>query len=309
MGAPEILPSQPLHVTLALDHAMAQHLASANAIVAEAESLEVDSLPMAEYANGFLRELKAKKTRIEQMHDDIVNPVKLALANAKKWFTPSIDAHDQAERIVKGKLADFTRKEAERVAAERRAQEEAARQRREQAERDAAAAQARAAAAAAESRRKAAEAAEKERQALAAGNARAAAAAAAERAKQEEAERQKIAEGERKAAEAQLAAAAAPVVEVREAEKIAGFSMRSAWEAERTAPDDATAIRLIAEAICGVRVADSKAVLTGTQRHDLIALLKIDTAAANRLAKALKGSFNVPGFRAVDKPVPVSRAK
>ena len=299
MGTPESgMTPQPLQVTLALTDAHQQHLAQAQAIIAEANGLVVDSLPMAEHANGVLRDIKARRSRIEEMHNDIVNPVKLALANAKKWFMPSLDAHDQAEQIVKGKLAAFTKQEQARAAAEQKARDEAARRAREEAEQKAAAERARAAAAAAEARRKAEEAAERERKAREEGNARAAAAAAAERAKQEENERQRIAEGERKAAEAQLTAAAAAknAAPVQEAAKVDGFSLRDSWGAELaqgTEEDEA-------------KLAIARAIAAG--RHELLALIKIDTTTANKMAKALKKNFNVPGMCAINNPVPVSRA-
>lgn len=294
MGAPEPL---PLQVTLQLDESMRQHLAEAHGVVALAESYVVDSAPMAAAANTELRGIKLRRGRIEAMKKDFVRPAKDIIANAEKWFAPSLEAHDKAEAIIKGKLADFTRKEAERVAAERRAQEEAERRAREEADRKAAAERARAEAAAAEARRKAAEAAERERRAREEGNARAAAAAAAKRAQLEEEERQRLAEGERKAAEAQLAAAAAAqnTAPVREAEKVEGFSMRDNWIAE-LAPgkteDEAKA--LVVRAVAG-------------GRDDLLSLLKLDLSAAAKLAKALKKNFNVPGLQAVNKPVPVSR--
>jgi hypothetical protein len=279
-------------VTLALAEAQQQQLATASAIVAEADDLVVDSLPMAEHAQGFLRDLRARRSRIEAMHDDIVNPLKAALAGARKWFLPSLAAHDQAEVIVKGKLASFTLQEQERAAAERRAREDAERKAREAAEREAAAARERARVAAEEASRKAQEAAEREQKAREEGNHRAAAAAAAERARRDEEARQKVEEGERKAAEAQLAAAAQAGPEVREAAKVAGFGLRDAWSAEATV-EETEAVRLIAAALAA--------------RPELAGLLKLDMPAANRMAKALRKNFNVPGLKAVNKPVPVSR--
>jgi hypothetical protein len=226
------------------------------------------------------------------MHDDIVNPLKAALAGARKWFLPSLAAFDTAEVVVKGKLKSFTLREEERAAAERREREEAERKAREAAEREAAAARERARIVSEELRRKAQEAAEREQKARDEGNHRAAAAAAAERARRDEEARQKVEEGERKAAEAQLAAAALPMAEVREAAKVAGFGLRDAWSAEATV-EETEAVLLIAAAL--------------TARPELAGLLKVDWPAANRMAKALRRNFNVPGLRAVNKPVPVSR--
>lgn len=43
-------------------------------------------------------------------------------------------------------------------------------------------------------------------------------------------------------------------------------------------------------------------------RPELISMLKLDMVAANKMAKALKGNFNVPGLKAINKPVAASRA-
>ena len=42
-------------------------------------------------------------------------------------------------------------------------------------------------------------------------------------------------------------------------------------------------------------------------RPELLRLLSLNTGAATKLAKALEGSFNVPGMRAQNKPVVTSR--
>lgn len=295
MGAPD--PQfQPIALTVTLDEARQQQLAAANAVVADAEALVVDGPEMAEYANTTLRELKARKERVEAMHEDICGPIRLALANARKWFTPSIDAFDRAEKIVKAKLGAWTQ-EQQRIAEEaRRKAAEEARKAREEADRKAAAERARAEQAAAEARKKA-EAAEAARlKAEAEGNARAAREAAASKAKAEEEERQRLAAGERKAQELELAAAAAAPTAVVEAPKApAGFSMRKNWIAELapdTSEDDA-------------KLAIVRAIAGG--RNDLLALLELDMKSATKLAKALETKFNVPGLKARNAPVPTSR--
>lgn len=303
---------QPLNVTVTLDDAKQQHLAAAGAIVAEAKDLVIDSPPMAQFANTFLRDIKTKKTRIQAMHDDIVGPLKLALANAKGWFTPSLDAHDEAEGIVKEKLADFSKREQERAAAEERARRDAERRAREEAEQLAAAARARAeeaarkarqeAAAAEEARRKAEEEARVAREA---GNKKAAAeaerraqAAAAESAKKEEEERQRREGAEREVARIQMesavkAQASAPVVTAPTT--IKGFGMRKNWVAELADDvDEDRAKALIVQAI-------------SEGRRDLLGLLSLNLPAANKLAKAQEKNFNVPGLKARNDEIATSR--
>jgi hypothetical protein len=294
MGAPET-PFQPIALTVALDDARQQQLAAALAVVEDAQSLVIDSPQMAEYANTFLRDVKTRKERVEAMHEDICGPIRLALANARKWFTPSIDANDQAERIVKAKLSAWTQQQARIADEARRKAAEEARRVREEAERKAAAERARAEQAAAEARRKAEDAAKREAEAKATGNARAAAAAAAERARREEEERQKREDGERKAQEIEMAAASAPVAIIEEQKGPAGFSMRKNWIAE-LAPDTSEddAILQIVRALAGGRT-------------DLVSLLDIDWKAAKQLAKAQEKNFNVPGLKARNDPVPTSR--
>lgn len=311
MGAPD--PQfNPIAVTVALDEARQQHLAAAQAVVADAEALVIDGAPMAEYANTMLRDVKGRKTRIEAMHEDIVGPIRLALANARKWFTPAIEANEKAESIIKGKLMDFSRKEAERVAFEERARKDAERRAREQAERDAAAARARAEEAARKARQEAeAAATERKKQEEEAarqradGNKQAAAdaerraqAAAAEQARKEEEERQRRENAEREAQRIQVesaarAAAAAPIVVA--AAEVKGFGSRKNWGAELV--EDATEDQA---KLCIV-----KAIAAG--RNDLLSLLTLDMKAANKLAKALEANFNVPGLKARNNPIPTSR--
>lgn len=299
MGAPEAMPMQ---ITLQLDDAMRRHLAEAEGIVEIAESFIIDCAEVAQAANTELREIKARRVRIETMKKDFVRPAKEIIANAEKWFDPSLEAHERAEQILKQRLGAWTA-EQQRLADERRRQAEAeARRLRLEAEQKAAAERARAEAAAAEARRKAEEAAERERRAREEGNARAAAAAAAERAKREEEERQRLAEGERKAQEAELVAAAAPTPHsVSELQKVDGFSMRKNWISE-LADDTPTvdqALEKIVAAIAGVPV------ITG--RRDLLSLLTLDMKAANRLAKAQEKNFSVPGLKARNAPIATSR--
>lgn len=317
MGAPETAQFQPMKLTLALDEAHRQHLEASQVIVADAEALVVDSAEMAQYANGMLRDIKGRKTRIETMHEDIVGPIRTALANARKWFTPSIEAHEKAETIVKGKISEFSRKEAERIALEDRRRRDAERQAREQAERDAAAAKARAEEAARKSREEA-RIAEEERKrqeeaarlARESGDKRAAAdaerkaqAAAAENARKEEEARQRTETADNEANRIRLEAetrATANAPTVSTATKIDGFGERKNWLAE-FAPDT-TEEQALEKVICSIAGVEK---LAG--RRDLLSIVALNMKKAKELAKAQEKNFNVPGLQAVNRPIPVSR--
>lgn len=317
MGAPEA-PFQPMQLTVALDEARQQQLAAAQSVVEEANGLEIDSPPMAEYANTLLRDVKERKTRIQAMHDDIVGPIRLALNNAMKWFKPSLESFDVAEGIIKRKLQDFARKEGERIAELERARKAAERAAREEAERQAAAARARAEEAARQEREKSA-AAEAERKRLeeaaakarAEGDAKAAAEAdrqakakAAEAAQRDERERQQREAAEREAERILMDAAAraqAAAKTVHTATKIAGFTQRKNWIAELD--DDTTEVQAVEKIVCAIAGVDK----LPEARKDLLALLALDMKSARARAKALEERFSVPGMRARNNPIASSK--
>lgn len=307
MGAPETT----LQITLAMDEQMRSQLRQTEGIVAVAEAFEIDSAAMAEAANREIREIKARAKQIEELRRGFLEPAQQIIARAKALFNPALDALGRAEEILKGKLAQWKILEDERVARERREREEAERRARAEAEARAAAERAKAEEAARKAReeaeaaeRRRREAEEAARRAREEGDRRAAAeaerraqAAAAERARREEEERLRLEEGERKAAEIQLAAAAAVPSQapVQEAAVPAGFTLRDNWVAELEPGKTEDQVK---EEIV-------RAIAAG--RTDLLSLLALDMKAASKLAKALTKQFNVPGLRAVNKPVPVSR--
>lgn len=297
-----------MSITLRLNEAQQARLRESNGLVVEAQACVIDGHDMAVMGKANLDKVIKFKTFLKAEKQDYVRPAKEIIAKAEAVYDVHIAAAEQAEQIYRQRLGAYQVAEQRRIEDARQKQQEEERRRREQAERDAAAARARGEAQAAEARRKAEEAAEAERKAHAEGNARAAAAAAAERAKREEEERQRREQAAREEERIRMeAAATAPTSDVPEVQKIAGLGSRDNWVTELTVVDPVMALRLICEAICGVRIADTKRVLTDATRHDLLALLKFDESAANKLAKALKAAFNVPGYRAVNKPTTVNR--
>jgi hypothetical protein len=253
---------------------------------------------LAQETNTELRSVKATIARVKEQKDGFVAPAKQIIANAHALFDPAIQALVAAEMHLKGQLTAYTEREDKRLEDARRAREAEERAARQKAAEDAAAVLARAEQEAQQRAREAAEAEARRKAAEDAGNDRAAKAAAAEKAKAEEQARAAIENGAAKAAEATLAASAFPAnAVVPERVKIDGYSTRENFVAELDTgcTEDIAKDRIVAAIAAG--------------RTDLRPLLALDMVAANRLAKALKGSMNVPGLRAVDRPVGTSRKK
>lgn len=308
MNAPE---PRELSISLALTPQLVADLGREAGALAVAQAYEIDCPEMAVEANRELQNVKQRLKLVEEWRERFLAPVRQLTDTANEFFNPARAALQGAEAHLKTALLGWNKKEEERVATERRAAEEAARRARAEAEAQAAAVRARAEQEAAQKRLQAALAeAERQRQEkeaarlraegnakAAAEAARAAAAAAAESAKREEEARGKIEAGEAKAQQTTMAAAAMPVEVAAPPAKLAGFSSRDNWVADFEPGQDEDAVKLL---IVKAIVAEG--------RNDLLSLLTLDAGAVKRLAKALKGNFNVPGLKAVNKPVAASRA-
>lgn len=293
MGATE----QVLSVQLTMTPEIAATLQRESGALEVAQAFRVDSPDMAVFANSELKLVKERTARLKELKAGFVAPAKQIIGNAEALFDPPLAALDAAEKHLKGELTTWTA-EQERIADEaRRAREAEERKRRQEAEAKAAAERAKAEEIAREERRKAAEAEVARVKALAEGNAKAAAKAASDAAAAEQRGKAAIENAEVKATQIELASVSMPsTVVVPEPQKLEGFSTRDNWVAElndSVTEDQATL--LIAQAIA-------------TGRTDLLPLLKRDPAACNRLAKAQKKSMNVPGMRAVNRPIAASRA-
>lgn len=300
MGADD---KQVLSVSLTMTPELASELQRETGALEVARAYVIDSPDMAKEANSELRAVKARITRLKELKGGFVAPAKQIIANAEALFDPAINANTEAEKYLKGALLTYQQEEERKADEARRAREAEERAARQKAEQEAAAARARAQEQAAAAQKAAREAEERRVAAEREGNARAAAAAAAEAAKQQEKAQAALETGEAKAVEAVLAASAQPLMtSVAQPTKIAGFSMRDNWQGELLPNVDiARALDLIIAGITGVAPEDFK-------RRDLLASLQVDTATINKLAKGLKSNMNVPGFRAVNKPVGASRA-
>lgn len=308
MGNPNEL---PLTIQLTMDEQMRSQLRQTEGVVAVAESYVIDSSEVAELANTELREIKMRAKRVEELRKGFISPAQQIIENARALFNPALQALAHAETILKNRLTAWTTEQEQRAAEARRKAEEEERRCRAEAEAAAAAERARAEEAARKAREEArlaeearARAEAEARNAREVGNRKAAAeaerraqAAAAEAAKREEEARACIEAGESKANEALLSAAATPVpTQAQEPAKVAGFGLRDNWIAELEPGKTDDQVKLLVV----------QAIAAG--RSDLLSLMKLDMSAASKLAKALKGNFNAPGMRAINKPIAASRA-
>ena len=279
-------------VTVELSPEALREISATASALAVAQSYEVDCVEMAQALADERRAWAAKIDLLTKFEDGALAPAKKALVEMKAWVANQFGTkradYTAARDLAGQKLLAWDQQEKSRLAREQAERDTVARQLRQAADIKAAAERARSEEQAREARRKEQEAREAQAKALAEGNARAAAAAAAEAAKQAEKAAAAVENGEAKAQAVQLEAAAhvqaAPVATVV---KIAGQSSREAWVAElKSGVNIDQAKLMIVEAIAG-------------GRHDLLALLELNTAPRgplNKLAAALKGSMNVPGF-------------
>lgn len=288
----------PLSVTLSMSDEIRATLARDEGAVQEAQAYVIDASEVADLAKEELDGVKARARRLKELKDGFVAPAKQILENAASLFNPALESLARAEAVLKSALLAWNNdQEQKRIDAKRKADAEE-RERRQKAEQEAAAAHARAAEQAREQERAAAEAEQKRQEAQASGDAKAAAKFAAAAAKAAEAAVAAIENGNAKAADVLVAATAgAPATIVPEVAKVAGLSFRDNWKAEflpNTSEDDA--LKLIVAA-------------AATTRPDLLALLRLDTPSADRLAKAQKSLMSVPGLHAVNRPIAASRSR
>jgi hypothetical protein len=258
-----------------------------------AKSFTIDSPEMAQVAADRRALITKQITHFEDMRKSLIAPAMQIVESARGIFNPTINGLKEAKDILGKKLTVWTQEEQKRIDEENRRREEEARKARQEAERKAAEAKAEAEARERAARKAEEEADAKRKAAEEAGNKRAAEAAAraAARAREEAANAQENAEA--KSVEAQTHAAA--VVEAARPEqraKVSGFGTRENWIAEvekgKTEQDVIKAIAANLE-----------------QRPDLIGLLSLDMKAANKLAKALKSHFSVPGLVSRNNPTPI----
>lgn len=280
--------TQDLSVTLAITPEIRSVINTCTALQI-AQSWHIDDADSADAVSAERTSVKTALAEVKAWHTRFVAPAKQIMEAASDLFKPRINDLTAADEHYKGLLEDWSARERQRVAEENARREAEARKMRQEAEAKAAAERARAEEQAREARRKVQEAEAAQAKALGEGNAKAAAKAAAEAAKQTEAERAARENGEARAQQAQLeAAAAAPVL--TEVRQVAGTTMRDNW---------------IAELAPGLTEQDAKMQLIAAcvTRPDLVGLLDVKQGSIDKLAKALKSSFSVPGYVAANRPI------
>ena len=238
----------------------------------------VDSPEVADLAGQHLVGLRTRYKLLDEMRKAITRPAREIIETAQSWFMPGLNANKEADGYISGKLSGWELEQRRQAEDALRKAQEAARAERARAEAALAAERAKAEA---EARRLEAEA----------KNATDAEAAAKARILSEHAALSADAAAQ---AQQELALAPLPVVQVEEPRAIAGIGMADHWDAEPVLNWDHAKERIVAA--CG-------------QCPELLALLQIDQPAVRKLAGALKTAFNVPGLRAVNRPVARRKAK
>lgn len=295
MNAPEQIP-QTLAVTLAVTEEVRSQLGAGNDALVLAQSFEIDCAEMAQAAADQRATFSKQITHFEGMRKKLIEPSMSIIETARGWFNPMINGLTDAKKLLGDKLLVWEKQEQDRIREANRQREELARKLRQEAEQKAAQERARAEEQAREARRKAAEAEEARRKAEAEGNTRAAAAAAAAAAKAHEQATAAIENGEAAAQAAQLHAAAVATMPAQTAAKVTGFGSRENWVAELDkGMTEHDVIRKIAAVLA--------------TRPELIGLLDLNLSAANKLAKALKSAFSVPGLIAKDDRIAAGTRK
>jgi len=235
-----------------------------------AQAYEIDGPPMASAAADEVREIKSRRARLKEVRDGFIRPAKEIMDNASALFDPALNALDDAEKMLRGKLDVWNEQERKRIAEERRIQEQAAAEARRKAEEEAAALRAKAEAQAAELRRREEEVRRKAEE----GDKR----AAAEAAKLAQRAESVLEEAADKTAALHAQAAAVPLPEVND-QKVSGLGSRGRWVAE---------------------VTDMTAFLTAISgRTEFHTLVKIDQGALNKLAGVMKHVLEktIPGTK------------
>ena len=233
----------------------------------------IDSPDVADLAGQHLVGLRTRYKLLDEMRKAITRPAREIIDTAQSWFMPGLNANKEADGYISGKLSGWELEQRRQAEDALRKAQEAARAERARAE----------AALAAERAKAEAEARRLEAEAKNAADAQAAAKARV------------LAENAALAAEAaaqaqqELALAPLAVTVVEDPRGIAGIGMADHWDAEPVVSWDHAKAQIAAA--CG-------------QRPEFLALLEVDQAAVRKLAAALKMAFNIPGLRAVNRPVP-----
>lgn len=117
------------------ENAVAQQVAKldekALAELAQAQAITISSNQEYEDAGNILKQVKNRQRELEAQQKGTTAPINEALKKVRELFRGPLDKLSQAEQIIKRGMADWYRKEQQRIADERRAAAEAARKEQE----------------------------------------------------------------------------------------------------------------------------------------------------------------------------------
>lgn len=247
---------------------VASLLRQANGTNAVVTAITIDSPEMLEIGNEQLGEVKAFIKRLEADEEAAKRELLDTLNAIREDYRGPLETLRQCETLMKKSIADYLKREKERVEREQREQEEQARRAREAAARDAARVEA-------EARERAAKIAADAKAAAEAGDAGRAAALQVKAQQAEEAGAQRAADIEA----AGRIVVAAPVVA---AAKAKGFSIGTTWKGE--VQDKGKALAFVAQ---------------NPQWHHLV---EFPQAELDKAARSMKGGMSVtlPGLKSIE---------
>jgi len=272
--------------TMTVDETAQRRIGTAMTAQQFADQFVIENADHAQYASDQRAAFASAIAELKALERSIIEPANKSIEAARALFRPALEALGGARVTLQNKLTVFATAEEERVRRERAEAEERERRERQRIEEQAAADRARAEQQA-RTERERAEQFERDRQAaLDAGNTTAAATLAAQSAKSQQRAANIEQNADAKIEQRHVEVAATAPVQTEPA-KIAGMTMRDNWCAELDQVSEDKAREMIVVAVAG-------------GRRDLLAYLEIDYKALDRVAKAQKTAFAVPGFRAVN---------
>ena len=289
-------PSTPLTAVVEFDDASRSRLrlAEHSLVVAQAYAITCaeDCQDAVTERNANLREINS----LEKLMEHVLAPFKDGVDRVRGIFKPGIERRKESVKLLNSRIVEWTTAEERRVATENAAREDEARRIRQKAAQEAAAIEAKAREEIAQKQRLAREQEELRQKAVLEGNARAAREAAERKARLDE---QALAAVESSAAKAQqtlleaTAAVPAPIVETTAP---TGNVMRDKW---------------VAELKPGLTEDQAKALIVAGvgSRPELLGLLLINEKAIRKQAESLHAAMDIPGYRAVNRPIPVGSKK
>lgn len=236
---------------------------------------------IADMASSQLSSLRAIGERFDKERREITDPLRGVIEKINARYMPAIKACKEAADYVSGLLSSWEVRQRQIAEDASRKAQEAARAERARAEAEAAKQRAQAEA-------EAAILADEANQLRRSGD--------TEAAEMLDVEAEAAAVTAQVAAQRQTELSLAPLATapVPEPPKVNGTSFADHWVAELEGP--LNAVKATIAAACA-------------QRPELLGLLEINMPAANRMASALKSAFNVPGMRAVNRPIPKRRGR